>query len=74
MGSALGENRAGTAHSLGSRLARLTGRSALALGVEEGLGILAAAGALELPVPDVSVGPGKPGNIGHVVLLPSSCV
>ena len=64
---ALDPDRAGGADGLGRPLPRLACRTALALRMEERVGILATACALELPVPDVRIGSGEPGYVRHLI-------
>ena len=56
VGGALHHDRAGRADRFGGRLARRAGGATLTFGVEEDAGIFSAAGAFELPIPNVSVG------------------
>jgi hypothetical protein len=60
VGGALHHDRAGRADRLGGRLARRAGGATLTFRVEEDAGIFSAAGAFELPIPNVSVGSWKP--------------
>ena len=60
VGGALHHDRAGRADRFGGRLARRAGGATLTFGVEEDAGIFSAAGAFELPIPNVSVGSWKP--------------
>ena len=60
VGGALHHDGAGRADRLGGGLARRAGGAALTFRVEEDAGILSPAGAFELPIPDVGVGPWKP--------------
>ena len=60
VGGALHHDRAGRADRFGGRLARRAGGATLTFRVEEDAGIFSAAGAFELPIPNVSVGSWKP--------------
>lgn len=62
---ALHANGTVEADCLGSRLTCFAGRAAFAIGVEEDAGILATAGAVHLPIPQVRVGSGEPRDISH---------
>jgi hypothetical protein len=67
VGCALHHDGAGSADGLGSGFARRAGGAALTFRVEKNSGILSSAGAFELPIPNVGIGPWKPGNVGHVL-------
>ena len=64
-----GDHGAGRADGLGRFLPGCPRRPALAVGVEEQRAVGAAARAVELPVPQVGVGPGESRDVGHGVLL-----
>jgi hypothetical protein len=63
------ENGAATADRLRGGLAGLACRAALPVGMEERARIVTAAGSVELPVPEVSIGSGEAGNVGHAQTL-----
>jgi len=56
---------AATADFLGRSLPGVAGRAALAFGVEEDIWICTTAGPVELPIPNIRVGSGEPGDICH---------
>ena len=60
VGGALHHDGAGCADRFGGGLARRAGGATLTFRVEEDAGILSPAGAFELPIPNVGVGPWKP--------------
>jgi len=67
VGGALHHDGAGRADRLGGGLSRRAGGATLTFRVEEDAWILSPAGAFELPIPNVGIGPWKPGNVGHVL-------
>jgi hypothetical protein len=69
MCGALGDHGATSADRLGGDFATHAGGPTLTFGVEEHIGVLVAAGAVELPVPEVGVRAGEAGDVGHGVLL-----
>src|SRR5205085_1286382 len=69
--SALLQHRAAGADGLGRRLPPTAPRAALTLGVEEQLAVCYAAAAEQLPLPQLGLRSGEPGDVGHAVVLRS---
>lgn len=68
---AFADHRAPSAHRLGGCLPGGTSRATFALGVEEQAAVNVPARAVELPVPHICDGTGKPADICHLLGTPS---
>ena len=63
--AALHQDWAGAADGLRAGFAEATCASALAFGVEECCGVLPAARAVQLPIPQIRIGPGQVVDVRH---------